>query len=149
MNKLIKIGSLIILMVAIGASISFKTSTKKDPEVPGIKFFHGTFNEAKAKAKKENKLIFMDCYTTWCGPCKKMAKNIFVKKEVGDYYNKNFICLKMDMEQGEGLTVATNYSIEAYPTYLFINSKGVVKHRELGYIESERFIQVGKTALTK
>lgn len=149
MNKLTKIGSLMILMVAIIVGSSFKPSEKKEPELPGIKFFHGTLKEAKAKAKKENKLIFIDCYTTWCGPCKSMAKKTFVNKEVGEYFNKNFICLKIDMEKGDGLTIGTSYSIEAYPTYLFIDSKGELKHRDLGYIDSERFIEVGKTALSK
>lgn len=149
MNKMIKVRSLIMLVVALIATSSFKPSDKKEPEVPGIKFFHGSLKEAKAKAKKENKLIFIDCYTTWCGPCKSMAKKTFVNKEVGEYYNKNFICLKMDMEMGEGITIQTNYSIEAYPTYLFLNSKGDVKHRDLGYIDAARFIEVGKTALSK
>lgn len=149
MNKLTKIGSVIIILVAIVAASAFKPSEKKEPELPGIKFFHGSLKEAKAKAKKENKLIFIDCYTTWCGPCKSMAKKTFVNKEVGEYYNKNFICLKMDMESGEGPTVASNYAVEAYPTYLFLDSKGEVKHRDLGYIDATRFIEVGKTALSK
>ncbi len=149
MNKLTKIGSVIIILVAIVATSAFKPSEKKEPELPGIKFFHGSLKEAKAKAKKENKLIFIDCYTTWCGPCKSMAKKTFVNKEVGEYYNKNFICLKMDMESGEGPTIASNYAVEAYPTYLFLDSKGEVKHRDLGYIDANRFIEVGKTALSK
>ncbi|MFM9944264.1 MAG: thioredoxin family protein [Bacteroidia bacterium] len=149
MNKLIKLGSLTILMVALVATSSFKPSEKKAPEIPGIKFFHGSLKEAKAKAKKENKLIFIDCYTTWCGPCKSMAKKTFVNKEVGEYFNKNFICLKIDMEQGEGPALAGSYSVEAYPTYLFIDSKGTLKHRDLGFIDASRFIEVGKTALSK
>ena len=149
MNKLIKIRGIMVLLIALVASSAFKSSVKKDPEIPGIKFFQGSLKEAKAKAKKENKLIFIDCYTTWCGPCKSMAKKTFVNKEVGEYYNKNFICLKMDMEKGEGIKIAGNYSIEAYPTYLFLDSKGEVKHRDLGFIDATRFIEVGKTALTK
>jgi len=148
MNKLIKIGSLVILVLVIITSSSFKPTEKKEPALPGITFFHGTLKEAKAKAKKENKLIFMDCYTTWCGPCKSMAKKTFVNKEVGDYFNKNFICLKMDMEAGEGPTVASTYSVEAYPTYLFLDSKGEIKHRDLGFIDASHFIEVGKKALT-
>ena len=70
-------------------------------------------------------------------------------KEVGDYFNKNFICLKMDMEEEEGVNTASIYAIEAYPTYLFIDFKGDVKHRDLGYIDSESFIAVGKMALAK
>jgi thioredoxin-related protein len=149
MNKLVKIGSMMALFLAVIGTSSFKPIQKKTADIPGIKFFHGTMAEAKAKAKKENKLIFIDCYTTWCGPCKSMAKKTFTNKEVGDYYNKNFICVKMDMESGEGPKLQSTYSVEAYPTFLFINSKGEVKHRELGYIDAVRFIEVGKIALSK
>jgi len=148
-NKIVKTTGFFLLLVALISSSAFKPSEKKDPQLPGINFFKGTLKEARAKAKKEKKLVFVDCYTTWCGPCKSMAKKTFVNKEVGDYYNTNFICVKIDMEQGEGPDVATQYSIEAYPTYLFLDSKGDVKHKDLGFIDAERFIQVGKTALAK
>jgi len=149
MNKLVKTGTVLVLMAMLIGLYAFKTAPKEEPKVAGINFFHGTLKEAKAKAKKENKLIFIDCFTTWCGPCKKMAKTTFVSKEVGDYYNKNFICMKIDMEAGEGTTVASSYAIEAYPTYLFLDHKGDVKHRDLGFIDANRFIEVGKTALGK
>lgn len=144
-----RIKGLILLATLFVAATAFRSMRASEPAETGIHFFNGSLKEAKAKAKKENKLIFIDCYTTWCGPCKKMAKSTFLSKEVGAYYNKNFICLKVDMESGEGPTIATNYAIEAYPTYLFLDYKGDVKHRDLGYIDAGRFIEVGKTALTK
>ena len=57
----------------------------------GIVFEHVDFKQAKELAKAQNKLIFIDAYTTWCGPCKLMAKTVFTEKEVGDFYNSNFI----------------------------------------------------------
>lgn len=65
----------------------------------GICFFEGTFNEAIAEAKSQQKNLFIDCYTSWCGPCKRMSNGVFTQKNVGDYFNKNFICLKVDMEK--------------------------------------------------
>ena len=62
----------------------------------GVKFIH-SFEEAMKIAQKENKLIFMDAYTTWCGPCKLLNKRTFPKKEVGDYFNANFVNVKVDM----------------------------------------------------
>ena len=64
----------------------------------GIDFFHGTWEEALEKAKKEDKLIFVDAYTTWCGPCKRMSKQVFPQDAVGEFYNKNFVSMKIDME---------------------------------------------------
>ena len=67
----------------------------------GVDFQHLTFDEALAKAKAEKKLVFVDCYTTWCGPCKMMTTKIFPMKEAGEFFNPRFVCVKFDMEQGE------------------------------------------------
>lgn len=56
------------------------------------------FEEAVEKAKKDPKPIMIDIYTKWCGPCKLMSKNTFGNKQVADYLNKNFYCVKFDAE---------------------------------------------------
>jgi thiol-disulfide isomerase/thioredoxin len=98
------------------------------------------------KAKAANKIVFVDAYTTWCGPCKRMAKDVFPQKAVGDVYNAAFINLKMDMEKGEGPSVAQRYGVKAYPTYLFVDGKGDLVHRGLGMIPPDKFIALGKAA---
>ncbi|GAB7087853.1 hypothetical protein JCM15579A_19570 [Marinifilum fragile] len=113
----------------------------------GIEFEHGTFKEALAKAKKENKLVFMDCYTSWCGPCKYLAKDIFPQKEVGDYFNKNFVNVKMDMEKGEGIALNKKYGITSYPSLLFIDAHGKVVHKLVGGMPAEDLIKGAKAAL--
>ncbi|WP_164977495.1 thioredoxin family protein [Ancylomarina salipaludis] len=113
----------------------------------GIEFEHGTFKEALAKAKKENKLIFMDCYTSWCGPCKYLAKDIFPQKEVGDYFNQNFVNVKMDMEKGEGIALNKQYGITSYPTLLFIDASGKTVHKLVGGMPAEDLIKGAKAAL--
>ncbi|TLX23497.1 DUF255 domain-containing protein [Chryseobacterium indologenes] len=112
----------------------------------GIKFEDGNFASILAKAKKENKLIFVDAYASWCGPCKLMVKNIFPLKNVGDYYNSHFINAKIDMEKGEGIDLAKKYNVKAFPTYLFIDGNGEAVHRTLGYVEEKDFIQFAKDA---
>ncbi len=98
------------------------------------------------KAKAEKKIVFVDAYTTWCGPCKQMSKNIFPQKEVGDVFNARFVNAKIDMEKGEGPELAKKYGVRAYPTYIFVNGDGELVHRSLGSMPAEKFIDVGEAA---
>ncbi len=112
----------------------------------GIQFSKGTWKELKAMAEKENKLIFMDAYAEWCGPCKKMAKDVFTQNEVGEHFNAKFINVKMDMEKGEGVGLSREFGIQAYPTLLFINSDGKVVHRAVGYHTTDLLIGLADAA---
>ncbi|WP_316748142.1 thioredoxin family protein [Pedobacter gandavensis] len=87
----------------------------------GIEFEHGSWAEAVKKAKASNKLIFVDVYTSWCGPCKVMAAQVFTRPEVGAKFNQGFVNVKIDAEKGEGIALAKKYEVKSYPTYLFIN----------------------------
>lgn len=113
----------------------------------GIQFEHDSpWADLLSRAKKENKLIFVDAYATWCGPCKMMAKNVFTDPSVGDYYNAAFVNAKIDMEKGEGPELAQKYGIRAYPTFLYVNGDGELVHSGLGYMEAASFIELGKSA---
>jgi thiol-disulfide isomerase/thioredoxin len=115
----------------------------------GVKFETGTLEEILAKAaknKKAPKLVFIDCYTTWCGPCKMMANTIFPQEAVGNFMNANFICTKFDMEK-EGVDIAKKYKIRAYPTFLILDAQGNEVNRFLGSSDAETFIKRVKTAM--
>ena len=88
-----------------------------------INFREGGFAEALEAAKSENKLVFMDCYTSWCGPCKLMASKEFVQEKAGEYFNPRFVSVKIDMEKGEGVELRKRYDVNAYPTLLVLNVK--------------------------
>jgi thiol-disulfide isomerase/thioredoxin len=106
-----------------------------------------SFSELVQKAKNENKLLFIDAYTTWCGPCKWMAKNMFTKNEIADYYNLNFINAKFDMEKGEGIELAKKFQVLCYPNLLFIDGNGELVHRTGGAAQFvENYIQFGEIA---
>lgn len=114
-----------------------------------IHFVDIELDSAYKLAKAENKLVFVDCYTTWCGPCKYMDANIFTQPEVADFYNENFINVKLDMEAGEGEVFAGWYEVRSYPTYIFLDVSSRRKqlvHRTVGSMDAETFIQFGKDA---
>ena len=113
----------------------------------GVNFRDITFEEALKQAKSENKLVFMDCYTSWCGPCKNMADKVFPQKAAGDYFNPRFVCVKYDMEKGAGVELAKKFEVHAYPTFLMIRPDGSVQHRLVGGDGLEAFIAC--TAVTK
>lgn len=77
--------------------------------------------------------MFVDIYTTWCGPCKLMAKQAFPDAKVGEKFNANFISYQIDAEKGEGITVARKYAVDAYPTSLYVSGNGELIHRAVGY----------------
>jgi thiol-disulfide isomerase/thioredoxin len=114
----------------------------------GIQFEHGKWEEVKALAKKENKLIFVDFYTDWCAPCKVMATTIFPQKEVGDFFNKNFISVQIDAEKGEGPGLAKKYNVAGYPTLAFTNAGEEVVYKVLGSADAKEFIDQATIALT-
>ena len=113
----------------------------------GIQFFKGTFSEALVQANEQHKLLFVDCFTTWCGPCKWMSAHVFTDEAVMSSFNKNFICLELDMEKGEGLTIAKKYNVKNYPTYLWIDPSGKQVHRSVGSTSSEEFLVIAGKAM--
>ena len=113
----------------------------------GIDFNHElTFDQALDKAKKEGKLIFMDCYTSWCGPCKRLAATVFTDSSVGGYFNDNYVNVKFDMEKGEGTSISTRYQITAYPTLLWLDGNGSIKNKVVGGLDVNGLIAAGRKA---
>jgi thioredoxin-related protein len=109
-----------------------------------INFSQKPFAELLTQAKAEKKLIFLDAYASWCGPCKLLEKNIFPQPAIRDFYNKTFINTHIDMEKGEGPAIARKYMIRSYPTLLFINGDGEIIQKALGYMGQEDFLTLGK-----
>lgn len=108
----------------------------------GIKFESEptTLEAAAAKAKGEGKLVFLDCYTQWCGPCKKMAKDVFTLKEVGDFMNPAYVSIQIDMESTYGAPLAKKLQIKAYPTFIIFNGDAQEVGRFLGSCTPEEFV---------
>lgn len=116
----------------------------------GIQFYHGSWDEAVQKAKDENKLIFIDFYTKWCGPCRMMADEVFVTRAVGDFYNTNFINCKIDAETAEGAPLARKYRVGVYPTFVFVDPATLnAVHFSTSRQEEEIFLFTGQSAVSK
>ena len=143
MNKLLILAAAIIVLVVV----AFKApKVNFDEDVTGgIQFKKESWNDVLKQAKKENKLIFLDIYATWCGPCKRLKANTFSNEEVGKLYNQKFINVALDGEKGEGLTLAQKYGVRSYPTLLFLDGNGNIVVRTGGYHNSDEFIELGKT----
>jgi len=98
----------------------------------------------QAKAKAENKYIFIDFYTTWCGPCRFMKQTIFPQKEAGDFFNDKFICTSVQLDTtnrdndqvrswyADAHALVDEYNIHAYPTFLIFSPDGRPLHRVVG-----------------
>ncbi|MCB0675125.1 MAG: DUF255 domain-containing protein [Saprospiraceae bacterium] len=113
----------------------------------GVEFTKDSWEQTLKRAAEEDKLIFMDAYAEWCGPCKMMSREVFPDGQVGAFFNEHFINVKMDMEKGEGPGLAMSYQVQAYPTLLFIDSDGNLVHRAVGYHGADDFLQLGADAM--
>lgn len=136
-------------------------STTLQAAEKGIKFEKGlTWAQIKAKAKKENKFIFVDGYTSWCAPCKMMAQEVFTQQKVGDFFNKNFINVSVQFDQTkndnadvklfykDAKDLEKTYQVKSYPTFLFFNSDAELVHTIVnGTLDADLFITKAKAAL--
>jgi thiol-disulfide isomerase/thioredoxin len=118
---------IVLILACCTLSIKAQVNTGK-----GVQFFKGSWTELLQAAKQQQKLIFVDIYTEWCGPCKEMSRTVFPTEMVGNKYNPLFLNYKLDAEKGEGIDIAKKFNISAYPTCLYLNSNGYLIHRVTG-----------------
>jgi thioredoxin-related protein len=129
-------------------------------EQNGIKFETElkSWQEVLAKAKQENKYIFIDCFTTWCGPCKVMDKDVYSSKETGDYFNSKFLSIKVQMDRtdkdddytknwyGDAAFIEKSFNVVAFPTFVFLAPDGKPMHKATGLLNPQAFIALAKDA---
>ena len=138
---------LVLMMMVFATSFSFAEETTKKAE--GVNWEEGTFAQAQAKAKAEGKYIFLDCFASWCPPCKRMTNVEFVKKDAGNYFNNKFVNIAIDMEKGEGVALSKKFSITNYPTFIIFSSEGKELGRIVGGDQINNFINKVESIVSK
>lgn len=123
----------LVLLILVCIPLSMMSQTK------GTIFEKGTFAQALAKARQENKNVFVDCYTQWCGPCHFMSTDVFPLDSIGNFMNPKFVSIKIDMEHGEGPALQKKFDVRAYPTFIIFNGDGNEVGRFLGSAVGQDF----------
>jgi thiol-disulfide isomerase/thioredoxin len=136
------------------------TDAQVNTSYKGIQWTEGlNWKNVLQKAKSENKHVFVDCYATWCGPCKKMDENVYPTQKVGEATNDKFICVKVQMDRTDkdkeqvktwyedARILGETYHIDAYPTLLFFSSDGSLIHRVTQGVNVEGFLDIVSIAL--
>lgn len=126
----------------------------------GIRFMQAhTWAEVLKAAQASGKYIFVDAYTTWCGPCKAMEQQVYPLADVGSFFNKNFISVKLQMDttakddtrtrslRADAKKFGEDNKVEAFPSYLFFDPQGKLVHREMGAVPGKKLISFGQQAL--
>lgn len=145
-NKVLLLGA--FLLLATGSAFSQKKQTGESKQsAQEISFRDGKkWKDVKAEAKKTGKLIFVDAYTSWCGPCRMLKSTTFKDPAAAAYFNQHFVNYSIDMEKGEGEDLAEEWKIRAYPTLMFINADGKIVSTSIGYVDSNKLLDFGKKA---
>ena len=107
----------------------------------GINFRQDDWQNVLVQAKAQKKLIFVDIYTAWCGPCKEMDKKTFTDISVGDKFNARFINYKVDAEKGFGITLARRYNVTSYPTCLFVDPSENLIYKQEGLLRAPDLVK--------
>lgn len=146
--------SVLLLLSAIGLySFISKSEAMNDTvsssKEKGIQFWEKDWNSALKEAKAKKKLIFLDAYASWCGPCKLLKKNTFTDEQAGKFFNENYINVALDMEKGEGPDVGAKYGVNAFPTLIVTDADGKLITYTQGYISPEQLIEFGRYGLSK
>ena len=132
--------------VCLSASAQKQKLTKTEA---GIHFIENDWSLALKTAKNENKLVFLDIYATWCGPCKMLKQYTFSDKAIGEFFNKNFISVSVDGEKGVGPQLAQQFSIEGYPSLIITDAEGKPVLLTAGYMPASDLLKFANEALRR
>lgn len=132
-----RIAALKLLTVAIGFAAIVSGVPAAGAEVTAG--FHDlSFDAACAEAKKADKVVFIDFFTTWCGPCKMMDRSTFKDEAVVKLLKDKAVAIKVDAEKQRDLS--QRYKVSSYPMLLFVKPDGTEIGRLSGYREAKQLV---------
>jgi thiol-disulfide isomerase/thioredoxin len=108
-----------------------------------------TWQQVLDSARKRDKLVFVDVYTDWCLPCRRMEKEVFTRPEVVQAMNKEFLLYRLDAEKGEGPEIAERYGANGYPCFLFVDGQGRLFYSVLGFRTAQQLLEDTRTAVSE
>ncbi len=135
-----------IILLPLLLVFSILNAQAQSEKNQGINFRELTFDQAIAQSKVEHLPVFVHGFASWCHFCEFMKDSIYTDKEVGEFYNKNFISIKIDLEK-EGKDLNKKLRASSFPQILFFDADGEILHRVAGQKQKYSFLQVGKDAL--
>lgn len=131
------------LMIALlGACVVFGLSAAAQA-ADEVDWTQPPFKSILETAKQENKHVFIDFYTTWCGPCKMLDKVTYQDSKVVEYLN-SIVAVKYDAEKDEGEVLAKKFRVKAYPTLMLLGPDGKEVDRHVGYLDADGFMKTIK-----
>lgn len=81
-----------------------------------------SWKKVMEKAREEGKLVFVDCYADRCGPCKQLASQVFIRKEVGVFFNSHFVSVQLNVEKdADGKANVAKWGVTSLPTLVFVD----------------------------
>ncbi len=142
---------LLLFIFSCSASSKSKTAVTENikAENRGITFIEENWDEALQTARKQNKLVFLDIYASWCGPCKLLKQYTFTDTSVGKFFNNNFVNVSVDGEKGVGPQLAQQFSIEGYPTLVVTDANGKPVLLTAGYMPATDLLRFANEALKR
>ena len=135
------LGSVVLMLLSAGALAE------------GVQFFEGAWDEALAKAAREDKHVFVQSTAVWCGPCKQLEQEVLTLDEVGDFFNQHFVYVLWDYDdEGEEMSALRDRydfgkDADGLPGYLVLDGNGNETHRSGAYMEPPMFLQMARIAL--
>ena len=141
---------LLSILAVVGSLTLSSFQDKNETKETSINWV--TLDEAQALNKEKPRKIFIDIYTTWCGPCKLMDKKTFADPEIVSYVNENYYAVKLNGEGKEQVSIfgqtyteaelAYSFRVKGYPSLVFINEKLQPYEPVTGFIPAKHFIQM-------